>query len=333
MNPERVVKANTQSNTATNPIRVSETAILDLYPNGFQPIYTYAAKDYSAVGGLTWKNDAIGAVDLAVSAGRNETGRYGKNAPYASWGVAGGTEHYFGSWISRSVNTTLDWTRDLPLPLVNSAVLSAGALLRQEKWEVGDIGDYETYAPGPLAGLTIASLYGPGGIYNKWASQFPGVNFATDTSVVPASGFGGVNPIDVGSATRKVKGGYAGIDASVTDKLDVGLTGRYEDYSDFGGTTNYRVTARYEFIPAIAVRGTVSSGFHAPSLAALGQQTTAYTGTFTNNGSSILVAGPHASVPLAGSGRRRVRREAARAGRIDDVFGGPACCVPTTPAR
>lgn len=291
VNPERVVKANTQSATATNGAKISETAVLDLYPNGYQPVYTYAAKDYSLVGGLSYSAPSFGALDIAVSAGRNETGRYGKNAPYASWGAAGGTDHYFGSWVSRTVSTTADYTRDLPVPGIKSAVLSGGLLHRAEKWGVGDIGDYVTYAPGPLAGQTIAALYGPGGIYNKYAAQYSFLNFATDTSVIPASGFGGINPIDAGSVTRSVKGGYLGVDAALTDKLDVGLTGRYEDYSDFGGTSNYRLTARYEFVPAIALRGTLSSGFHAPSLAQLGQQTTGYTSTFTNNGSSVLTPG------------------------------------------
>ncbi len=81
------------------------------------------------------------------------------------------------------------------------------------------------------------------------------------------------------------------VDAKITPKLDVGATGRYEDYSDFGSTSTYRFTARYEIIPAIAVRGTVSSGFHAPSLAELGTQSTAYTGTFSNNGISIQTPG------------------------------------------
>jgi iron complex outermembrane receptor protein len=44
-------------------------------------------------------------------------------------------------------------------------------------------------------------------------------------------------------------------------------------------------------VPQFALRGTVSSGFHAPSLAEIGQQVTSYTGTFTNNGISILTPG------------------------------------------
>ena len=291
VNPERVVKANTQSATATNGAKISETAVLDLFPNGYQPVYTYVAKDYAAVVGVNYSTPTFGALDVAASAGKNETGRYGRNAAYASWGPASPTQFYFGSWISKSLSVTADYTHDLPVSVLKSAVLEAGVLYRKEDWAVGDIGDYVTWAPGPYAGQTIASLYGPGGIYNKWAAQFPGVNFATDTSVVPASGFGGINPIDATSATRNVKGGYLGIDAAVNDKLDVGVTGRTENYSDFGSTNNYRVTARFAFIPEVALRGTASSGFHAPSLATLGQQTTGYTSTFTNNGSSILTPG------------------------------------------
>lgn len=293
VNPERVVKANTQSATATNGAKVSETAVLSVYPNGYQPAMRYDAEDYAAVGGLRFGNAGVGNFDLAVSYGQNETGRYTFNTINPSWGSASPTSFYLGSWKTQSTSATLDYTRDLPLPLVKSAVLSAGGLFRQEKWGTADLGDYIGYTSGPLGGQTLATLYGTGGVYAQYASQFPGVNFATDTSVVPATGSStaGINPLDAGSVTRHVKGGYLGVDSALTDKLDVGVTGRYEDYSDFGSTSNYRVTGRYEFVPAIALRGTVSSGFHAPSLAELGQQTTAYTSTFTNNGTSVLSPG------------------------------------------
>ena len=293
VNPERVVKANTQSATATNPTRVSETAVLGVYPDGYQPFMTYVARDAAAVAGLKYGDAASGSFDFGVSWGRNETARYTDHTINPSFGPGSPTSFYLGSWNSSSTSVTLDYVKDVPLAFVRSSVLSAGTLYRHELWSTGDLGDAAGYTSGPLGGRTIASLYGTGGLYNAYASQFSTVNFATDTSVIPATGSStaGIQPIDVGSVGRDVEGGYLGFDAQVTAQLDVGVTGRYEHYSDFGGTSNYRLTARYELIPAIAVRGTISSGFHAPSIAELGQQSTGYTSTFTNNGSSVLAPG------------------------------------------
>ena len=53
---------------------------------------------------------------------------------------------------------------------------------------------------------------------------------------------------------------------SPIEKLRLDVAGRYEDYSDFGDTTTGKATARYAFTDAIALRGTLSTGFHAPSL-------------------------------------------------------------------
>ncbi|RZL66519.1 MAG: TonB-dependent receptor, partial [Rhodococcus sp. (in: high G+C Gram-positive bacteria)] len=270
-----------------------ETASPGLFPNGYQPYLTYTAEDANVAGGLKYASDVLGAFDLGVSFGTNETGRTVYSTLNPSWGAASPTEFYLGSWKNRTTSVTLDYSRDLPATFASNAVISAGALYRNEHWATADFGDYIGYTTGPLGGSTVASLYGPGGAYSAFASQFPGVNFATDTSVIPATGSStsGLQPVDASSVSRRVLGGYAGVDFKLLDRIDVGLTARYEDYSDFGDTTTYRATARYEFSPAFAVRGTVSSGFHAPSIAALGQQTTGYTSTFTNNGSSVLTPG------------------------------------------
>ena len=75
VNPERVVKANTQVPTVTNGTRVSETAALGIYPNGYQPYMTYAAKDWAGVGGVKLSSDHLGDLDVGVSFGQNETSR------------------------------------------------------------------------------------------------------------------------------------------------------------------------------------------------------------------------------------------------------------------
>ncbi|HEY0684649.1 MAG TPA: TonB-dependent receptor [Steroidobacter sp.] len=293
VNPERIVKANTRVPTATDPTRVSETAVIPVYPNGYQPNMTYEAEDFAAVAGVRFESGTLGDLDVGVSFGQNETGRYTDNTINPSYGPDSPTSFYLGSWKSRTTSVTADYTKDLTLPGLQSSVLSSGVLYRHEYWGVEDMGDPAGYTSGPLAGLTIASLYGPGGIYNEYASLFPTVDFANDRSVIPATGSStaGVQPLDAGSVTRDVYGGYAGLDFTVFDKLDLGVTARFEDYSDFGSTTNYRLTGRYEIIPEVALRGTVSTGFHAPSLAQLGQQSTGYTSTFTNNGQSIRTPG------------------------------------------
>ncbi len=49
--------------------------------------------------------------------------------------------------------------------------------------------------------------------------------------------------------------------------MTLDLAGRHEHYSDFGSATVGKLTARYDFIPEFALRGTISNGFRAPTLA------------------------------------------------------------------
>ena len=44
-----------------------------------------------------------------------------------------------------------------------------------------------------------------------------------------------------------------------------GAAVRYEDYSDFGDNTSWKVSGRYDITDRIAVRGAVNTGFRAPS--------------------------------------------------------------------
>ena len=70
---------------------------------------------------------------------------------------------------------------------------------------------------------------------------------------------------------------YGELDIDVTDALNTTLAARFEDYSDFGSTSNFKVAARYTFTDDFALRGSVSTGFRAPSL-----QQQFYTSVSTN---------------------------------------------------
>ena len=77
------------------------------------------------------------------------------------------------------------------------------------------------------------------------------------------------------------------------------LAVRYEHYSDFGSTTVGKVTARYDFNSMIAVRGTASTGFRAPTLAE-----EYYSGTNVSPTSADVQLPPNsAAATLAGFGK------------------------------
>jgi iron complex outermembrane receptor protein len=82
---------------------------------------------------------------------------------------------------------------------------------------------------------------------------------------VGAQSFAGYSPLDAGGHARTSYAGYVDLAAEVITHLHLDLAGRYEHYSDFGDTTVGKATARYDFTPAIAVRGTISTGFRAPT--------------------------------------------------------------------
>ncbi|RAN82848.1 hypothetical protein B5P43_01890 [Bacillus sp. SRB_336] len=84
-----------------------------------------------------------------------------------------------------------------------------------------------------------------------------------------AQGFAGWGPQDAMSVARRDVAEYVQLETNLTDKLGVSLAGRHEDYTDFGTTTSGALSARFDFTDTFALRGSVSTGFRAPTL---GQQ-------------------------------------------------------------
>jgi len=80
-----------------------------------------------------------------------------------------------------------------------------------------------------------------------------------------SSGFRGVEPSNAGDFDRDNVAIYADIEHDVTEQLLLQYAGRYENFSDFGNTLNGKVAARYRVNDALAIRGAVSTGFHAPT--------------------------------------------------------------------
>ena len=82
-----------------------------------------------------------------------------------------------------------------------------------------------------------------------------------------AQSFSGYTPQDQGDFSRTDYAGYIDLAIDPIKNLHVDLAGRYVHYSDFGSTEVGKATVRYDFNPMFAIRGTVSNGFRAPTLA------------------------------------------------------------------
>ncbi len=301
INPERVVKTNNNPSAATlaaagptAPTLVNQYSDFWLYPNGYQPNTTYKSSDPSAALGV--RGGAIdastGKWDIALTWGENETKRYVYDDANPSWGPASPTSGYLGSWIGQQTSLSADVVKSVPTPLLAEPVLlNAGIVTRREAWGVGDVGDPWTYTAGPLSAAGITTV---GELYKAYPGLLPTgytpaqlTTIQADTTLIPTvSDFPGIWPADKRSTNRDVYGLYAGVDLQPLRDLQLAATGRYEHYSDFGSTVNGKLTARWEWSPQFALRGTISSGFHAPSLAELAYQATGYTGTLVNGGGS-----------------------------------------------
>jgi iron complex outermembrane receptor protein len=82
-----------------------------------------------------------------------------------------------------------------------------------------------------------------------------------------ASSYPGFAPSDAGTNSRKNYSGYVDFAGKPIDGLRIDVAGRYEHYSDFGDAKVGKFTGRYDFTPEFALRGTISNGFRAPTLA------------------------------------------------------------------
>ncbi|MEZ4884699.1 MAG: TonB-dependent receptor [Chitinophagales bacterium] len=78
--------------------------------------------------------------------------------------------------------------------------------------------------------------------------------------------FAGFLPTNEVDANRSSVGTYLDTEFEFSDAFLVNAALRFENYSDFGSTFNYKLAARYKVGDNLAIRGAHSTGFRAPSL-------------------------------------------------------------------
>lgn len=117
---------------------------------------------------------------------------------------------------------------------------------------------------------------------NSWARyDVNGQVITTSTQVVPTDFFGASRPggsqvfpgfrpenaQETKDANRQSVAGYVDAELDITEKWLLEGAVRFENYSDFGSTTNFKLATRYKLTDNINIRAAASTGFRAPSLA------------------------------------------------------------------
>ncbi|WP_222565719.1 TonB-dependent receptor plug domain-containing protein [Novilysobacter antarcticus] len=203
--------------------------ISQFYDGGYVPEIAMLSQDRSLVAGLKGGNDSGWMWDVSYNYGYNHIDFQTRNSLNYSLGSASPTRFYDGALEYTQNLVNADVTKTLDWGMQYPATLSFGAEYRREKWN---------QSPGE------PNSYTNGG----------------------AQGFQGFTPENSGHFDRDSYAAYIGLEADFTDQFSAGIAGRYEDYSDFGSETSGKLSARYAFTDAVALRGTVASGFRAPSL-------------------------------------------------------------------
>jgi iron complex outermembrane receptor protein len=149
---------------------------------------------------------------------------------YALNGVLTPSDYYDGFLRATQWTSNVDINRDFDVGMAGPLNVAFGGEYRRETYSIG-------------AGIPLSYLDGG-------AQSYPGFT-----------------PADAGIWSRKNQAGYIDLAAKPVEALRLDAAGRFEHYSDFGDAKVGKLTARYDFDPEFAIRGTVSNGFRAPTLA------------------------------------------------------------------
>ena len=219
-----------------------------IYPNGFLPQILNNGTDYSLVLGM---KTSIGEtkLDASYTYGSNELTFDILNTLNRSLGAASPTRFYAGALKLKQHVFNVDLSNALNVGLEYPLTLSYGLEWRGEDFSL---------SPGE-----------PGSYINGGVRLPNGSPAASGSQVFP-----GFRPSDTGGFDRSSTSYYAGLEGDLTEKFSAGIAARYENYSDFGSTSTGKLTGRYAFNEAVALRATASTGFHAPSLQQQFYQTT-----------------------------------------------------------
>jgi len=257
--------ANRDYATLTPATTPNAANFVPLTPDGFLPFIDTDLEDYAGTVGLRGKVSGWNA-DLSVGYGHNSFDYTVRNSLNTSFGTLSQSTFDAGGLRYGQVVANLDFSRQFEAGFAKPLSVAVGAEHRNENFKIRP-GDNQSFAAGPLfrpsVTTTAANCTTLGGVFNAGTGvcSFPGRQAA-----VGAQGFPGIPTVSATDRSRHSWAGYVELDTDLAKGFTATLAGRYEHFSDFGGTINGKLALRYEPVDGYAIRGSISNGFRAPSL-------------------------------------------------------------------
>ncbi len=234
----------------------SERNVPAIYPNGFDPRILSDITDGSISAGVRTSLQSWD-VDLNTTYGSNRFHYFVDGTLNASLLDRSPTRFDAGGFQLSQNTSGIHFTRFLP-DAAAGVNIAFGAEHRLENFEIfpGEEGSYRNY------GIEMRIVNG--------------VVTPVDVLGRPAGsqGFPGFQPANEVDENRTNLGAYVDVEVDANDRVTLSGAVRFEDYSDFGSTLNGKLASRIKLSDAVSLRGSLSSGFRAPSLAQIYFNTT-----------------------------------------------------------
>lgn len=205
----------------------------ELITGGFTPNFGGDVTDQSLLVGLRGETSREMTWSISAYYGEHVSDFFINKTVNASLGPNTPRNFNPGDYEQRDLSINADFT----MPLSDNVSLAFGAEYREERFTIV-AGQPESFIDGGLG------------------SQ----GFSTSTN-----GFPGFSPQISGSFDRANTSLYADVEWTPSDNLLVGAAIRYEDFDDFGSTTNGKVGINYSITDSFGIRATASTGFKAPT--------------------------------------------------------------------
>jgi iron complex outermembrane receptor protein len=212
---------------------VLRNPIHSLFPGGYNPDFGADLTDFGITAGLRGDLTDYLRWDARVRYGESEADYTLSDSINPSLGRLSPTSFRPGKLTQEESGLNVDFVKTFADSPLNIAF---GGEFRNETYKIG-AGDLASYQAGPTA-----AIFGVG-----------------------SDGFQGFPVESAGSFKSDSYAGYVDLETELTDRLSGGIALRYEDYDEFGDTTDWKVSARYAFTDSIAIRATANTGFRIPT--------------------------------------------------------------------